>query len=199
MVLTNTWAWQLVHSESYIASLEGDGDVAALSGGGHGLTTTAPGEWYEYTVAVARGGRYLLEARVASAGCGGQFHLEIDGRPVTDRLSIPNTESWQKNFAIVRRNDVELEAGLHTLRLAELGLAVQSKALRCIWRGRHRISRHRRLDTPDTRAFTGRERICHGDRGSNERGVEHGFTSKAMDHAGARTPAQASCQEQVAL
>ena len=50
-----------------------DVDIATTSdaGGGYALGYVAAGEWLKYSVSVAAAGSYTLEARVASAGRGG--------------------------------------------------------------------------------------------------------------------------------
>ena len=38
---------------------------------------------------------YTLEARVASGGAGGTFHVEVDNIDVSGTLTIPDTGGWQ--------------------------------------------------------------------------------------------------------
>ena len=75
-----------------------DGDVdiePSQDGGGHNIGWMVAGEWMKYTVTVASAGVYTLEARVASEGAGGTFHIEVDGVNVTGPLTVPDTGGWQ--------------------------------------------------------------------------------------------------------
>ena len=74
------------------------------------------GEWLEYAVDVMSGGPYNLEARVASDGPGGSFHVELDGIDVSGSLTVPNTGGWTTWQTVSR--DLSLPPGPHTLRLA---------------------------------------------------------------------------------
>ena len=59
------------------------------------MSYVAAGEWLKYSISVASAGSYTLEARVASSGAGGTFHVEVDGVNVTGPLTVPNTGGWQ--------------------------------------------------------------------------------------------------------
>ncbi|HLS28120.1 MAG TPA: carbohydrate-binding protein, partial [Opitutales bacterium] len=74
------------------------------------------GEWVHYTVDVKRSGRYNLHLRLASAESDGKFHLLIDGKNITGQLTAPNTGGWQ-NWVTVSITDIELSAGVQTMRL----------------------------------------------------------------------------------
>ncbi len=86
------------------------------AGGGFSLGYAAAGEWLKYTVSVTAAGEYTLEARVASAGAGGIFHLEVDAIDVTGPLAVPATGGWQAWRSILLAN-VPLSTGTHALRL----------------------------------------------------------------------------------
>jgi len=96
----------------------GDVDIEDVSdaGGGHDVGWAVAGEWLKYTVTVAGAGVYDLEFRVASAGAGGTFHLEINGSDVTGPLTVPNTGGWQ-TWTTVRKTGVNLPAGQQEWRL----------------------------------------------------------------------------------
>jgi hypothetical protein len=94
---------------------QSDVDIEAASEGGYDVAWIAAGEWLKYSVNVAQTGNYLLEARVASSGQGGTFHVEFDGRDVTGALTIPNTAGWQ-NWATVSTT-VMLPAGPQIMRI----------------------------------------------------------------------------------
>lgn len=95
-----------------------DVDIEATSdsGGGYNVGWIDAGEWLEYTVNVATSGAYLLEARVASPGPGGTFHIEVDGVDKTGSLSVPDTGGWQAWTTVSRV--IALDAGTHILHVA---------------------------------------------------------------------------------
>ena len=43
---------------------------------------------------VVSGGPYTLDARVASQGPGGVFHVELDGVDVSGPMTVPDTGGW---------------------------------------------------------------------------------------------------------
>ncbi|MEO5898225.1 MAG: carbohydrate-binding protein [Vicinamibacterales bacterium] len=73
-----------------------DIEPAVDAGGGFNVGWTEAGEWLAYSVQVITAGSYDLEFRVASAGAGGLFHLEVNGVDVTGRLTLPDTGDWQR-------------------------------------------------------------------------------------------------------
>lgn len=87
-------------------------------GGGYNVGYTRTGEWLEYTVNVATSGSYTVEARVASNGAGGTFHLEFDGADKTGFFTVPDTGGWQ-NWTTLAKSNVTLNAGTHVMRLVE--------------------------------------------------------------------------------
>jgi hypothetical protein len=71
-------------------------DIEGCSEGGFNVGWTQPGEWMNYTVAVAPAGDYRITSRVArGTGGTGRFHIEIDGVDVTGPISVSNTGGWQ--------------------------------------------------------------------------------------------------------
>lgn len=93
--------------------VQSSGDTA----GGYNVGWARAGEWLKYTVNVSTSGTYTLEARVASAGNGGTFHIEFDGADKTGALTIPNTGEWQSYRTLIVPN-VNLSAGEHVMRIA---------------------------------------------------------------------------------
>lgn len=95
-----------------------DVDIAASgdTGGGYVVGWMAGGEWLKYSVNVGTAGTYTLEFRVASAGAGGTFHLEVNGVDKTGPLTVPNTGGWQ-TWATVTKTGVSLAAGNQVFRL----------------------------------------------------------------------------------
>jgi hypothetical protein len=92
-----------------------DIEVTTDQGGGYNVGWMAPGEWLHYSV-TAQAGSYDLGFRVAAAGAGGTFHLEVDGIDKTGPLTIPNTGGWQ-NWTTVTAPGISLPAGPQTWRL----------------------------------------------------------------------------------
>jgi hypothetical protein len=86
------------------------------TGGGYDIGWTAPGEWINYTVSVATAGTYTIQARVASSGAGGTFHIEVNGVDKTGPISIPNTGGWQ-TWTTVSKTNVSLGAGTQVWRV----------------------------------------------------------------------------------
>jgi len=94
-----------------------DIEVCGDTGGGYNVGWVKAGEWLEYTVNVTATGTYTIEARVASNGGGGTFHVESDGDNKTGSMSIPNTGGWQ-SYQTISKSGVGLTQGQHTLRIA---------------------------------------------------------------------------------
>jgi hypothetical protein len=97
-------------------STDVDIEVTSDTGGGYNVGWVSAGEWLQYTVNVARAGTYTLEARVASAGAGGLFHVEVNGVNVSGSMTVTNTGSWQTWQTVTKT--VTLSAGTQRLRLS---------------------------------------------------------------------------------
>jgi beta-glucanase (GH16 family) len=93
-----------------------DLERTADAGSGLNVGWTVPGEWIEYTVDVTAG-TYDIEVRVASAAAGGTLHIEFDGVDRTGPVTVAGTGGWQ-NWTTVQAEDVTLDAGVQTMRLA---------------------------------------------------------------------------------
>lgn len=87
-------------------------------GGGYDVGWTRAGEWLRYTVNVATAGFYTIEARVASDGVGGTFHVEFDGVDKTGAYAVPNTGGWE-SWTTLTKTGIFLDAGQHVMRLFE--------------------------------------------------------------------------------
>jgi glucose/arabinose dehydrogenase len=92
-----------------------DLETTVDGGGGYDVAWIAPGEWLAYSVDVRQAGSYVLDARVASNGTGGAFHVEVRGVNVTGSLAVPNTGGWQ-TWTTLRRT-VTLPSGAQLLRI----------------------------------------------------------------------------------
>jgi hypothetical protein len=95
-----------------------DVDIEATTdaGGGYDVGWMQATEWLKYTINVATSGTYTLQARVASSGAGGTFHVEVNGVNVSGTLTIPNTGGWQ-SWQTLTVNNVSLSAGVQVLRV----------------------------------------------------------------------------------
>jgi phosphatidylserine/phosphatidylglycerophosphate/cardiolipin synthase-like enzyme/predicted Rdx family selenoprotein len=91
-------------------------DIETSSEGGYDVGWIATGEWLNYTVNVTTAGAYDLEFRVASAGNGGTFHLEVNGSNVTGAMTVPNTGGWQ-TWTSIKKTGVNLGAGTQVWRV----------------------------------------------------------------------------------
>ncbi|HVH56438.1 MAG TPA: phospholipase D-like domain-containing protein, partial [Vicinamibacterales bacterium] len=96
-----------------------DVDIEATTdtGGGFNLMKTRASEWLKYTVNVPAAGTYTFEARVASLGGGGTFHVEVDGADKTGSITVPNTGAWQ-TWQTISKPGIALTAGTHVIRIS---------------------------------------------------------------------------------
>ena len=93
-----------------------DIEATTDSGGGYDVGWTSAGEWLNYSVALATAGTYDVDVRVASAGAGGKFHIEVNGVDKTGPLTVPNTGGWQ-TWTTIKKTGVALSAGSQAVRL----------------------------------------------------------------------------------
>jgi fibronectin type 3 domain-containing protein len=92
-------------------------DLAACVEGGYEVGWAYAGEWLEYTVNLAVGGTYTIQARVASDGQGGTFHISFNGNNVTGAMTVPNTGGWA-SYQMILVSNVSLSAGTQVMRIA---------------------------------------------------------------------------------
>lgn len=92
-------------------------DISVCSKGGFEVGSVFAGEWLEYTVEIATAGSYTVEARVASAGAGGSFHIEFDGVNKTGAIAVPNTGAWS-SYRTAAKTAISLGAGRQVMRVA---------------------------------------------------------------------------------
>jgi Alpha-1,3-glucanase catalytic domain D1/Carbohydrate binding module (family 6) len=95
--------------------LEGCSDT----GCGYDLGWTSRGQWFRYTVEVAKAGRYKVSFRVAAPSrVPDAFHLEAtSGEDLTGAVNIPATGGWQTWATITRT--VKLAAGQQALIVSQ--------------------------------------------------------------------------------
>lgn len=84
---------------------------------GRRVTNTAPGEFLEYMINVAEGGRYDFDVRVSSPDLGASFHIEIDGVSLSPPVAVPDTNSQDNMVTIAAASNVVVPSGPHILRL----------------------------------------------------------------------------------
>lgn len=90
-------------------------DIEGCSEGGYNVGWINTGEWLEYTVS-SSGGTFDFTQRVASAGGGGSYHIEVDGNNVTGTKSFSGTGGWQ-NWTNSAATNISIPSGNHILRL----------------------------------------------------------------------------------
>ncbi len=98
-----------------------DVDIADAidTGDGYTLGWVGAGEWVQYTVTVGTAGTCDIEARVASAGAGGTFRIEVNGVDKTGPITVPDTGGWQ-SWTTIRKTGVSLGAGGQVWRVVML-------------------------------------------------------------------------------
>jgi hypothetical protein len=96
-----------------------DLEACTDTGCGYDLGWTSPGQWFRYTVKVARAGRYQVNFRVAApAKVTDALHLTgTSGDDLTGAVNIPATGGWQTRATITAA--VKLAAGRHTLVVSQ--------------------------------------------------------------------------------
>src|SRR5207237_5330606 len=80
------------------------------------VTSTAPGEWLNYSINAPTDRYFDITFRVASAAGDGIFHLELDGKDLTGPINVLKTASEQ-TFADITKTLVLVPAGDQDLRL----------------------------------------------------------------------------------
>ncbi|WP_405340807.1 endo-1,4-beta-xylanase [Fibrobacter sp.] len=81
------------------------------------------GDWLEYTINVAEAGDYTFFAAVASANSTSSFQMSLDGKELTDKISVPQAKSGEENYDDYNKvsANVTLPAGKHVLRMDVTG------------------------------------------------------------------------------
>lgn len=92
-------------------------DIDGNDSNGYVLGWTQKGEWVEYTVDIEQEDNYAFTARVASGLDGSAFQLHLDGKAITEVVSVPNTGEFT-NYTNIKGTTSLLSKGKHTLRLA---------------------------------------------------------------------------------
>ena len=81
------------------------------------------GNWYEYSVNVKETGTYTVYAAVAAAGSTSSFQLSMDGKNISEVISVPAAAAGEDNYDDYNKVnfDVNLTQGQHILRLTVTG------------------------------------------------------------------------------
>ena len=81
------------------------------------------GDWLEYTINVSEAGDYTFFAAVASANNTSSFQMSLDGKELTDKISVPQASSGEENYDDYNKvsANVTLPAGKHVLRMDVTG------------------------------------------------------------------------------
>ena len=86
------------------------------SAGGYYLSGLKANRYINYSVNVEKDGEYVLTARVAHAGPGGTLHFNVDQKPVSNPLPVPDT-GGAGHWAEIKAGSAHLTAGHHTIAL----------------------------------------------------------------------------------
>ena len=110
--------YHTVNPQNYSGNLYRTSGVTVENavGGGYNVGFLHAGEYLKYTVNVASAGTYDFSARLAEAGAGALFHVEVDGVNVTGGLAVPDTGGYQ-SYQTVTRAGVNLSAGQHVVKV----------------------------------------------------------------------------------
>ncbi len=81
------------------------------------------GDWLEYSINVAEAGEYTFFAAVAAAGSTSSFQMSLDGKALTEVISVPAASSGEDNYDDYNKvsANVTLPAGKHILRMDVTG------------------------------------------------------------------------------
>ena len=93
-------------------------DSSVVDNEGATIGWIGAGEWLEYSISVSQSGYYNMEYRYASdnPNGGGPFQLEIDDVPISNKLEVSSTDSWD-DFMSKTINDIPIRKGEHVLKI----------------------------------------------------------------------------------
>ncbi|AEI40254.1 DNRLRE domain-containing protein [Paenibacillus mucilaginosus] len=92
-------------------------DIQSVSTGGYALTDLDAGEWYTYTVFVPVTGKYKVRVSYASPSGGGAVKFAFNGTDAGSPTALPATGSWTAWSAHTAADQVQLSAGVQTMRV----------------------------------------------------------------------------------
>ena len=81
------------------------------------------GDWLEWTVNVKEAGDYTMFAAVAAAGSTSSFQLSLDGKALTEKITVPAAKEGEENYDDYNKvkANVTLPEGKHVLRMDVTG------------------------------------------------------------------------------
>lgn len=80
------------------------------------VTRIEKGEWLQYTVNVAKAGKYSLRINAAANTDSGAITLQVDGKPVAAQIKVAKTES-EKKFASFVVQNIPLKKGVKKVKV----------------------------------------------------------------------------------
>lgn len=86
---------------------------------GYAIGYTESGEWLEYSLSVAKAGKYEIQVNMATAAENAGVILSVDGKAITDTLVATQGEDWD-HYEITSAKS-NLEAGEFILKMAVTG------------------------------------------------------------------------------
>lgn len=95
-------------------------DIVDSENSGFAVGYIVADEWIEYSVEVTAAGVQTFSAQVSAGGDGGAFQLSLDGTPITESITVPNTGSWD-TYQTITGLTQNIPAGPHILRFTALG------------------------------------------------------------------------------
>ena len=90
-------------------------DIMSITDG-YCIGWTDTGEWLEYSIDVKKEAKMDINLLIASKTIGGEIHLELNDKPLTNHLVIGNTGGDQK-FKVASFNDIYLHEGVQKLKV----------------------------------------------------------------------------------
>lgn len=91
-------------------------DINATPGDNYYVSNTEAGEWLQYTLHVARKGKYTVKLMVASEKADGKVSLILNNNVAVKAVAVPNTKGMDKWTAIDVKN-ISLNAGENVFRV----------------------------------------------------------------------------------
>ena len=83
---------------------------------GYYLSGIKANRYINYSISVEKDGEYALTARVANAGAGGALHLNVDQKPLSKPLPVPDT-GGTSHWVEMKAGSAHLTVGHHTVAL----------------------------------------------------------------------------------
>ena len=96
--------------------------------GGYHLGWARVGEWVRYTVDVTETRDYTLAVRVANAGSGAAFRVEVDGVDQTGPIPVPNTGGWD-TWTTISRSGIPLTQGRRVVRVVMMARNAENSSV----------------------------------------------------------------------